>query len=291
MNKNVTSEAAAGNASKTKRGLDLSPIQIIAGGGAAAVASVIGGQLGLGGTVVGAFVLSVVSAVAVPLFRASLEKSHEQLKRVVPRRGSEETKASPQMAPDPADIIRTASSKVSASPLPGEGAEAAPGVRQRRSVTNRARMAAAGTAAIFVVGLGSVLGVQAATGMSLSSGTAALQKGISQVASNGANNTRSTPVTSAQPSAKAADAGVHQPGPGDYSLSRSHGQGQPETDNPCRHCVIAGFRWSYPGSPFGQPRQRRVWNRCTGRPRPHDGDRRRCCQVSQSAMSAAPMPA
>lgn len=208
MNKNVTSEAAAGNAPKTKRSLDLSPIQIIAGGGAAAVASVIGGQLGLGGTVVGAFVLSVVSAVAVPLFRASLEKSHEQLKRVVPRRGSEETKASPQMAPDAAGIIRTASSKVSASPLPGEGAEAAPGVRQRRSVTNRARMAAAGTAAVFVVGLGSVLGVQAATGMSLSSGTSALQKGISQVASNGANNTRSTPVTSAQPSAKAADAGT-----------------------------------------------------------------------------------
>ncbi|MEW1805151.1 hypothetical protein [Pseudarthrobacter sp. NPDC080039] len=207
MNKNVTSEATAVNAPKTKRGLDLSPIQVIAGGGAAAVASVIGGQLGLGGTVVGAFILSVVSAVAVPLFRASLEKSHEQLKRVVPRRGSEETKATPQMAPDTAGIIRTTSSKVSASPLPGEGAEAAPGARQRRSVTNRARMAAAGTAAIFVVGLGSVLGVQAATGMSLSSGTAALQTGISQVASNGAN-TRSTQVTGAQPSSKAADAGT-----------------------------------------------------------------------------------
>ncbi|MDP9887963.1 hypothetical protein [Pseudarthrobacter enclensis] len=210
MNKNVTSEATAVNAPKTKRGLDLSPIQVIAGGGAAAVASVIGGQLGLGGTVVGAFILSVVSAVAVPLFRASLEKSHEQLKRVVPRRGPEETKASPQMAADTAGIIRANSSKVSASPLPGEGNEAAPGTQQRRSVTNRARMAAAGTAAIFaifVVGLGSVLGVQAATGMSLSSGTAALQTGISQVASNGAN-TRSTPVPGAQPSSKAADAGT-----------------------------------------------------------------------------------
>lgn len=207
MNKNVTSEATAVNAPKTKRGLDLSPIQVIAGGGAAAVASVIGGQLGLGGTVVGAFILSVVSAVAVPLFRASLEKSHEQLKRVVPRRGPEETKASPQMAADTAGIIRANSSKVSASPLPGEGNEAAPGTQQRRSVTNRARMAAAGTAAIFVVGLGSVLGVQAATGMSLSSGTAALQTGISQVASNGAN-TRSTPMPGAQPSSKAADAGT-----------------------------------------------------------------------------------
>lgn len=208
MNKNVTSEETPGNAPKTKRALDLSPIQVIAGGGAAAVASVIGGQLGLAGTVVGAFVLSVVSAVAVPLFRASLERSHEQLKRVVPRRSSEKTKATPQMAADTAGTIRATSSKVSASPLPGEGAEAAPGALQRRAVTNRARMAAAGTAAIFVVGLGSVLGVQAATGVSLSSGTAALQTGISQVASNGANNTRSTPVTSAQPSAKAADAGT-----------------------------------------------------------------------------------
>lgn len=104
-----------------KKGLDLSPAQVIVGGGAAAVASVVGGNLGLGGTVIGAFILSVITAVAVPLFRTSLERSHEQLKRVVPRRGAAATRAAPQESANTASI-RATSSKVYASPLPLESA-------------------------------------------------------------------------------------------------------------------------------------------------------------------------
>jgi hypothetical protein len=195
------SEGTSKNAPEpAKKGLDLSPTQVIAGGGAAAVASVVGGNLGLGGTVVGAFILSVITAVAVPLFRASLERSHEQLKRVVPRRGAAGTRAARQELPNTASILVT-SSKVSAVPWPLEQA-VTPGVaKPRRSLPRRARMAL-GAVAIFVIGLGSVVGVQAATGKPLSNGTAALQTGISQVASNSAN-TRSTPGTDPQPITKA----------------------------------------------------------------------------------------
>ena len=202
------SEETAENAPQPRKGLDLSPTQVIAGGGAAAVASVIGGQLGLGGTVVGAFILSVISAVAVPLFRASLEKSHQQIKRVVPRRGLDATTANPSKDAETASISRAASSKVSASPLPLQQADEAPLKQPGKSFTARKlRMAVGGTAAIFAVGMGSVIGVQAATGKSLSNGTAALQTGISQVASNAAV-TPNTPVTNPQPGSRDTDPGT-----------------------------------------------------------------------------------
>lgn len=196
------SEASAKNpAEPPKKGLDLSPAQVIAGGGAAAVASVIGGQLGLGGTVIGAFILSVISAVAVPLFRTSLERSHAQLKRVVPRRGAGAARISPQEAADIASTSRATSGKVSAVPLPPKQAEAFTVPKPRRPLPSRAKMAL-GAASIFAIGLGSVVGVQAATGKPLSNGTAALQTGITQVASSAV--TGKTP-TDPQPSTKMVD--------------------------------------------------------------------------------------
>lgn len=206
MIKNVdNSEETVENSPKPARGLDLSPTQVIAGGGAAAVASVIGGQLGLGGTVIGAFVLSVITAVAVPLFRTSLEKSHAQLMRVVPRRGQDPARTAPPQATDTARISRATSSKVSLYPFPPAQEDKAI-AKAGRSLPNRARVAL-GAAAIFIIGLGTVVGVQAATGTSLSNGTAALQTGISQVASNAAN-TRSSPEKDPVPSARAVDPGT-----------------------------------------------------------------------------------
>ncbi|WP_284974902.1 hypothetical protein [Arthrobacter sp. efr-133-TYG-104] len=193
------SESTAQNTPQPRRGLDLSPTQVIAGGGAAAVASVIGGQLGLGGTVVGAFILSVISAVAVPLIRASLERSHKQLQRVVPRRGPNATRSTLPKVAEPPSIIRATSSKVSAHPLPVNEDEEAPIPQQKYFTARKVWMALGGTAAIFVVGLGSVIGVQAATGTPLSNGTGALQTGISQVASN-TTNTRDAPGPGPQPS-------------------------------------------------------------------------------------------
>ena len=76
----------------------------------------------MAGTVVGAFILSVISAIALPLFRASLEKSHKQIKRLMPRRVTDAARTTrPQIAVDTASIVRATSGKVSTTPLsPGQ---------------------------------------------------------------------------------------------------------------------------------------------------------------------------
>lgn len=190
-------------APQAENALGLSVSQVIAGGGAAAVASVVGGHLGLAGTVVGAFILSVISAVALPLFRASLERSHVQLKRVIPKRGSEVARPTPpQNGVRTPRTVRATSGKISATPLPLNGSQPdvrhAPGKSPR---ARKARMAVGGTAIIFLVGLGSILGFQSATGLALSSGTSALQSGVSQVVSN-SNDKVAPPTKPAAPTAE-----------------------------------------------------------------------------------------
>ncbi|MBD1543916.1 hypothetical protein G9E11_17065 [Arthrobacter sp. IA7] len=201
---NNETEAPAEKAAPAVAGLGLSAIQIIAGGAAAAVASVIGGHLGLAGTVIGAFILSVISAVALPLFRASLEKSHEQIKRVLPRRGTGATRITrPQIGLDTASIARATSGKVSAAALPLDQTRHREGDARAPSNLPRGRkagMAIGGTAIIFLIGVGSILGIQSATGLALSSGTSALQSGITQVVSS-AKDTKGSPATNPQPSA------------------------------------------------------------------------------------------
>ncbi len=197
---NHDTEGQAGKAAHAKKGLGLSPVQVIAGGSAAAVASVIGGHLGLAGTVVGAFLLSVVSGIALPLIRASLEKSHEQIKRVVPRRATDTARTTlPHVAADTASTDRAASSKVSATPVPmrqpWDSMSDAPRHALRKAATGRKiRVAIGGTAAIFIIGLGSILGIQAATGLSLSHGTSALQSGISRVVTPASHGTETSPT-------------------------------------------------------------------------------------------------
>ena len=207
--RNEDKEEQVETVAETNSGLGLSPTQVIAGGGAAAVASVIGGHLGLAGTVVGAFILSVISAIALPLFRASLEKSHAQLKRVIPGRVTDAPRTTrPGTAANTASTVRATSGKVASMPLPLE--------RPQRSLTEgrhgprkspRARkawVAIGGTAIIFLVGVGSILGFQAATGYALSNGTGALQSGVSQVVSN-TSGSNVTPTVKPKPSAPAVE--------------------------------------------------------------------------------------
>jgi X-X-X-Leu-X-X-Gly heptad repeat protein len=210
-------EQAAEEATETNSGLGLSPTQVIAGGGAAAVASVIGGHLGLAGTVVGAFILSVISAVALPLFRASLEKSHAQIKRVMPGRVTDATRTMrPGTASNTASSVRATSGKVSSMPLPVERTrQGLAGGRHAPRQSPRGRkgwVAVSGTALIFLVGVGSILGFQAVTGHALSNGTGALQSGVSQVVSN-SNDSTSTPTPKPKPSAPAVEPSTVQTDP------------------------------------------------------------------------------
>lgn len=65
-----------------KREGRISATQLLAGAGAAATSSVIGGQLGVAGTVVGAGVASIVTALAVTLYGRSLDKGKEKIQEV-----------------------------------------------------------------------------------------------------------------------------------------------------------------------------------------------------------------
>lgn len=67
---------------KTKSEGRISATQLLAGAGAAATSSVIGGQLGVAGTVVGAGVASIVTGLAVTLYSRSLDKGKEKIKEV-----------------------------------------------------------------------------------------------------------------------------------------------------------------------------------------------------------------
>lgn len=243
MIKNDTSEATS-DVTKPRLGLDLSPTQVIAGGGAAAVASVVGGQLGLGGTVIGAFILSVLTAVAVPLFRTSLEKSHEQLKRVVPRRGQDAARTTLEQTPVTASTIRATSSKVSAVPVPLDREDTTQPTKRRKTLPSRARMAL-GAAAIFVIGLGSVVGVQAATGTALSKGTETLQTGISQVAST-AGNSNGTP-------AKDSDSGSKPAAPGTSPTAGATNPTEESTPSPTATSKASPKQTTPAGTATSQP--------------------------------------
>lgn len=67
---------------KEKSGSRVSATQLVAGAAAAATSSVIGGQLGVAGTVVGAGVASIITGLAVTLYTSSLDKGKEKIKEV-----------------------------------------------------------------------------------------------------------------------------------------------------------------------------------------------------------------
>lgn len=60
----------------------VSATQLLAGAAAAATSSVIGGQLGVAGTVVGAGVASIITGLAVTLYTSSLDKGKEKIREV-----------------------------------------------------------------------------------------------------------------------------------------------------------------------------------------------------------------
>ena len=74
---------SAGEAEEEKKSEGrISATQLIAGAGAAATSSVVGGQLGVAGTVVGAGVASIITALAVTLYGRSLDKGKEKIQEV-----------------------------------------------------------------------------------------------------------------------------------------------------------------------------------------------------------------
>lgn len=177
-----TALAAPAEPSKAKTATGLSVAQVLAGGGAAAIAAVIGGKLGVAGTVIGAFIVSIISGVALPLIRTTLERGHQQLKRVVPSSNQPRYAVATQLM---------------------ESGPPTPAGHNRSSGNKKVWLAVGGTAAAFMIAFGAIFGVQALTGSALSQGTGALQPGAAiEVKAPTAPKKDTTPVAPATPSAE-----------------------------------------------------------------------------------------
>ncbi|MGP9745501.1 hypothetical protein [Brachybacterium sp. AOP29-B2-41] len=155
----------------------LSPMGLIASGAAAATATVIGGQLGIAGTVIGAALTSVVSATALAFYTDSVTRSTRKLKEVAAR-GRERPHSAPKNG--------VHSSRTGARRDRPDDAESAPGAlagmdeapsdasTTRRRIVKIALLAAV----IALIGIGAIFGIQRITGTELSPGTGQIQRSV-----------------------------------------------------------------------------------------------------------------
>lgn len=140
----------------------LHPLSLAAGAGSAAVAAVIGGQLGLSGTVIGAAVGSIVAALTATTIRASVRRSRAAaLALARRRRGQADAPASD------AAILEDAEQSTEPTPAPSAWSGWA-----RGAVT---------VGAGFALGIGGLLLLQLGIGRNLSPGTDQLQSAAAKV--------------------------------------------------------------------------------------------------------------
>jgi len=171
-----TGAAGAPEESEVKK---LKPSSLVVSGAAAATASVVGGQLGVAGTVIGAALTSVVSATAIALYTDSVTKGKETLQKVQSER------------PVRGAGARTHSSRTAAH---GDDAES-PGGREpgpeqpmdEETVDEQADTPSRGrrvvkiallAAVIALIGVVAVFGIQRVTGVELSPGTGEIQRTV-----------------------------------------------------------------------------------------------------------------
>ncbi|UVY84180.1 hypothetical protein NLU66_00865 [Brachybacterium sp. NBEC-018] len=176
----------------------LSPTSLLAGGAAAATASVVGGHLGVAGTVIGAALTSVISAGAVAIYTDSVKRSAAALKtvqRVTTRRGRRQKGAAGPTGGTEADSAagaaptgttdaseRERSSRSAEDGLAVLDADGRPVEDDARNATRSPRRRwttiAATTLAMGLIGLAAVFGVQRAIGVELSPGTGEIQRSV-----------------------------------------------------------------------------------------------------------------
>jgi len=149
------------------------PVSLLAGAGSAAVAAVIGGHLGLSGTVIGAAIGSTVAAVTATTIRTSVHRSRAAAIALASRRRTGIDPAPAEsVAAEPADPADPAPTK---TPWSGWA---------RRGVT---------VGAGFALGIAALLLVQLGLGRNLSPGTNQLQSAAAKVVAAGPTSRSSTP--------------------------------------------------------------------------------------------------
>ena len=128
---------------------ELSATQLVATALAAITATVAASYLGVAGTVIGAALASVVSAIGTAVYSHSLRKTHARVREVVPARTARHPDPAPTSAPSP-----------SSAPRSGDTGD--------RATRGRWHGVAIGSLALFVTVLAVVTGVEAVTGRPLS---------------------------------------------------------------------------------------------------------------------------
>ena len=169
------------------------PVSLLAGAGSAAVAAVIGGHLGLSGTVIGAAIGSTVAAVTATTIRTSVHRSRAAAIALASRRRT-------GIDPAPAESVAAEPADPAPTKTPWSG-------WARRGVT---------VGAGFALGIAGLLFVQLGLGRNLSPGTDQLQSAAAKVVAAGPTSRSSTP--SAHPTTKATTA-VTQTAPATASSS------------------------------------------------------------------------
>ena len=178
----------------------LHPVSLVAGAGSAAIAAVIGGQLGLSGTVIGAAVGSLVAAVTATTIRASARRSHDAAIALANRR-------------------RVGVGAVPAETVTGDNVDQAPPRTPWSGWVRGAVTVGAG----FALGIAGILLLQLGLGTNLSPGTSQLQSAAAKVV------VASPPATSARPTPTATRT-VTGTAPANPSLSPTSSQsGAPVT--------------------------------------------------------------
>ncbi|MDN5896332.1 MAG: hypothetical protein L0H93_20220 [Nocardioides sp.] len=156
----------------------LSPTGLVASGAAAATATVVGGQLGIAGTVIGAALTSVVSATALALYTDSVNRSRLTLKRVAAKGPKRSASASSRNVHSSRTGSRAMGRERDAAAL-GLGISPAQGApddvpSRRRRIVKIALLAAV----IALIGISAVFGIQRVIGTELSPGTGQIQRSV-----------------------------------------------------------------------------------------------------------------
>lgn len=161
----------------------VSATQLVAGAAAAATSSVIGGQLGVAGTVIGAGIASIITALAVALYSKSLHLGREHVVRLIklrlfPKRAAAADR-SLAMATSSSIGSRTSASAVVGGTGESEGAaDSAPPTWQQKLRRKRVVYPVVIGVATFGIGLGSVVMAESFTGADISPGTSQISRTV-----------------------------------------------------------------------------------------------------------------
>lgn len=147
---------------------------LLAGGAAAATTSVIGGQLGISGTVAGAAITSVISAAVVAFYTDSVNGTARKLKQVAVRAGERAPSRDRGASVHSSRTRREADGGTGEAVVEATDAAETPEPSRGRRLLKIALM----SLVIGLIGMAAVFGIQRISGTELSPGTGQIQRSV-----------------------------------------------------------------------------------------------------------------